>query len=285
MTSGLDQSFPSAGSPGTLRDRYFDSAGVRLRYVEAGQAEPVVLVHSYAGDLETQWIETGVFDALSRRFRTIAFDSRGHGKSGKPHDASAYGAEMAWDVVRLLDHVAIDRAHVVGYSMGAHIVAQLLTLAPERFLSATLGGGTGRRAWSAEHERRAQIEADEMECGSLASQMLRLCPPDEPPPSADFIRESCERFLSGKDCRALAACRRSNKDQVITLEALAAVRIPVLGVVGSADPYLAGYRELQTVVPQMELVVIPGAVHASAAGTPEFIGAVERFLERNSRPG
>ena len=82
-----------------LDDRYFDSGGVRIRYAEQGRGEPAVLVHSYTSDLEEQWIKPGVFAQLSAHYRTIAFDVRGHGKSGKPHDPNAYGAEMAWDVV------------------------------------------------------------------------------------------------------------------------------------------------------------------------------------------
>src|SRR5438552_10678740 len=144
-------------------EQYFDSAGVRIRYVDRGQGDAIVLVHSYASDLEDQWVKTGVLDALARSHRVIAFDVRGHGKSDKPHDPKEYGAELAWDIVRLLDHLRIDKAHVVGYSMGAHITAHLLTLAPQRIKTATLGGGSGRRDWTAEDDRRAQTEADEME--------------------------------------------------------------------------------------------------------------------------
>lgn len=256
----------------------FDSGGVLIHYVEQGAGAPVVLVHSYAGDLASQWVDTGAMAVLAQRFRAIAFDCRGHGGSGKPHDPAAYGVQMAVDVVRLLDHLGLDRAHIVGYSMGAHIVAQLLTLAPERFLSATLGGGTGRRHWSDAQERQAQIEADEMERGSLDSQMLRLWPPDEPPPSADFIAESSSAFLAGKDRRALAAVRRSNAGQVIATESLAHVRVPVLGIVGAEDPYCASYEELREVVPQLQLVVIEGAGHAAAAGRRDFVEALMSFL-------
>ena len=256
----------------------FDSAGVPIRYVESGAGAPVVLVHSYAGDLQTQWVDTGVFDSLAREFRTIAFDCRGHGLSGKPHDAGAYGVEMARDVVRLADHLGIATAHIVGYSMGAHIVAQLLAIAPERFLSATLGGGTGRRRWSAELERQAQIEADEMARGSLASQMRRLWPPDRPRPSDKLIARSSARFLAGKDVRALAALRRSNREQVFDTEALADVDVPVLGIVGSDDPYRASYEELRGVLRDMRLVVIEGADHPSAAGRREFAEALAAFL-------
>src|SRR5688572_2364514 len=97
-----------------LEDFFFDSAGVAIRYVEAGTGAPVVLVHGYTSDLEDQWIGTGVLPALARMHRVIAFDARGHGRSGKPHAPAAYGPEMALDVVRLLDHLGIARAHVVG---------------------------------------------------------------------------------------------------------------------------------------------------------------------------
>ena len=256
----------------------FDSAGVPIHCVASGEGEPVVLVHSYGGDLQSQWLDTGVFGALASEFRTIAFDCRGHGKSGKPHEAAAYGAEMTRDVVRVLDHFGLRRAHVVGYSMGAHLVAQLLTLAPERFLSATLGGGSGRRRWSDDDERQAAIEADEMERGSLESQMLRLWPRDRPPPDPAVIARSSALFLRGKDCRALAAVRRAARGQVFATDALAGLRVPVLGIVGSDDPYRAGCEALVAVCPQMKVEIIEGADHASACARPEFVRALRGFL-------
>lgn len=267
-----------------MRDeRFFDSAGVRIRYVDRGAGEPVVLVHSYAGDLEDQWVKTGILNALARFYRVVAFDVRGHGGSGKPHDPQSYGAEMAWDGVRLMDHLAITRAHIIGYSMGAHIVVQLLTLALDRFVTATLGGASGRRDWTAEDDLRAEAEAGEMERGSLELQMLRLSPPGEPSrpvplPDAAQIEQRSAAFLAGKDCRALAAVRRSNKAQVVTAAQLAAVRVPVLGIVGSADPYLAGFEALKKVMPQLKVVVLDGAIHASAPSHPGFVPALLGFL-------
>src|SRR5204862_320240 len=70
-------------------------------------------------------------------------DCRGHGKSDKPHEPGKYGVEMVEDVVRLMDHLRIKRAHIVGYSMGSMITAKLLVTHPERLITATLGGGTG----------------------------------------------------------------------------------------------------------------------------------------------
>jgi pimeloyl-ACP methyl ester carboxylesterase len=268
-----------------MNDRYFDSAGVRLRYVERGQGEPVVLVHSYTSSLDEQWVASGILDRIAERYRAIAFDLRGHGKSDKPHEPAAYGAEMAWDIVRLLDHLSIAKAHVVGYSMGANVVSQLLTLAPQRVKSATLGGAAGRLRWSPREEAQAELEAAEMECGVLDAQLLRLRPAREPRPRIDELRAMAAKILAGKDRLALAAIRRSNKAQVVGMDALAAVRVPVLGVVGSADPYSRDFDALKRVMPQLEMEVISGATHHSAAGSPRFTQAILDFLERSTRAG
>jgi len=110
-----------AGPPGAARaqaDQFFDSAGVRIHYVEAGQGEPVILLHGYTDNLRNNWIATSVLPTLAKRYRVVALDARGHGDSGKPHDRAAYGPEMGMDIVRLMDRLGIRRAHIVGYSMG-----------------------------------------------------------------------------------------------------------------------------------------------------------------------
>ena len=121
--------------------KFFDSNGVRLRYVEQGDGQPIVLLHGNGNTLQS-WIDAGVFKNLAADFRVIAFDARGHGKSAKPHDPKQYGPEMARDVVRLLDHLSIPKAHIIGYSMGAGTTLQLLTMNPERFLTAVLGASS-----------------------------------------------------------------------------------------------------------------------------------------------
>lgn len=267
-----------AAAGARAEDRFFDSAGVRIRYVEAGTGEPVVLLHGYSVDTERQWIATGVLPALAAQYRVIALDARGHGRSGKPHDPAQYGPEMGLDILRLLDHLGLPRAHIVGYSMGAHVVAQLLTTHPERFATAVLGGASGRREWSAEDQRRVDEEAAEMDAGMLRSQILRLWPRDQPPPTEGVLRARSAERLAGEDPRALAAVRRSNPAQVVTVAQMAAVRVPVLGVVGTADPYLREFQALRAAMPQLELVTIEGASHGSAPGRPEFVRAILGFL-------
>lgn len=264
-------------------ERRFDSAGVPIRFIEEGRGEPVILLHGYTTNTEGQWVNTGVFPALVPHFRTIAMDARGHGRSGKPHDRAAYGPEMGRDVTRLMDHLGLRKAHIVGYSMGAHIVAQLAILDPGRFATLTLGGAAGRLGWTAEDQRRVDEESAEMDGGLLRSQFLRLWPRDRPPPSEAEIRADSERRLAGQDARALAAVRRSNPDQVISMEELARVPMPTLGIVGTADPYLRDFERLKAAMPGLDLVTIPGASHGSATRTPEFRAALLRFLQ--AHPG
>src|SRR5215510_1197064 len=137
----------------SAQDHFFDSNGVRIRYVERGAGEPVLLIHGYTRNLDTNWIDTCVLENLARDHRVIAFDLRGHGNSGKPHEPAAYGGQMVQDAIRLLDHLKIQRAHFVGYSLGAIITAKLLTTNADRFLTATLGGHAGYRNWKPQYDQ------------------------------------------------------------------------------------------------------------------------------------
>src|SRR6266545_4770733 len=119
---------------------YFDSAGVRLHYIVEGKGEPVVLIHGYGGSIDAGWTDAGIVKGLSDRYQVIAFDMRGHGRSDKPRTPEAYGLPMVEDVIRLMDRLKIERAHIVGYSMGGRIAITLLADHPERVRTAAIGG-------------------------------------------------------------------------------------------------------------------------------------------------
>ena len=101
----------------TSEVRRFEVDGIALNYVAMGEGTPVVLVHGYtsAGD---SWLNNGVAATLAEHHRVLVLDARGHGRSDKPHDVDAYGTKMAADLVALLDHEGIERAHLVGYLDG-----------------------------------------------------------------------------------------------------------------------------------------------------------------------
>jgi pimeloyl-ACP methyl ester carboxylesterase len=149
-------------APVFAQDKFFTSDGVRIRYVDQGRGEPVVLVHGFTGSLE-DWVRSGLMTDLEKHHRVIALDLRGHGKSEKPHDPDQYGQAMCLDVIRLMDHLAVSQAHIVGYSQGARIVGYLLTTHPGRFRSATLGGSPPRVGWPSEEVARANQDAQGME--------------------------------------------------------------------------------------------------------------------------
>src|SRR5262249_16964753 len=115
---------------------------VRIRYIIVGTGELIILIHGWSVSAE-MWSEA--IQDLSRNYRVIALDCRGHGKSGKPTDPKQYGIQMVNDIVRLMDHLGIARAHIFGYSMGGSIAIKMLTSYPERFLTAVIGGSEGFR--------------------------------------------------------------------------------------------------------------------------------------------
>ena len=199
---------------------------------------------------------------------------------------SRTGREMALDVVRLLDHLSIRRAHIVGYSMGAGITSQLLTLHPDRFLTATLGAAAGRFAWTPDDERLAKQEADEREKECVSrTLMYRLAPTNEPKPGeAEIQKRSKACFADATQDRfAIAALTRARGQTVIEPTRAAAVTVPTLGIVGDLDTNLTGLQELKKIRPSLQLVIIEGAVHSSAdprgaMRSPQFITSLRAFI-------
>lgn len=263
-------------------DRYFDSAGVRLRYVDQGAGPAIVLVHGFTGDLQCCWLDNGVFPRLAQDHRVIALDLRGHGRSEKPHDPAAYD-EIGRDVIRLLDHLGLRRAHVVGFSLGGIIVAKLLTTDPERFSSAVLAGAAPRRARGDDSDLAAEAAALEIERGDYRTLVLATAPTDEPPPSESVVLERSRAILSGNDPLAHAALMRARRALLVADADMAAVRVPTMAIIGSADPALPRVQALKKRWPELKLVVIEGATHSARhprtlLNRPEFVAAVREFI-------
>lgn len=120
----------------------FKRGEIEIAYLDEGEGEPIVLVHGFASTKEVNWAQPGWVAALTRvNRRVIALDNRGHGASTKLYNPSAYhSATMAEDVRALLDHLKIERADIMGYSMGARIAAFLTVEHPERVRAAIFGG-------------------------------------------------------------------------------------------------------------------------------------------------
>jgi pimeloyl-ACP methyl ester carboxylesterase len=276
-------------APALAQDQYFDSSGVRIRYVDRGKGEPVVLLHGNGGSLQG-WIDAGIVASLERDYRVIAFDARGHGKSGKPHEVSAYGQQMGLDAIRLLDHLGLTRAHFVGYSMGASILGKLVTTHPSRFITLTMGGSTGRFKFTPAEAARIESEAAEKERDCVSrTQMTRLAGVGQPPPTDAEFEARFKACLADPNQNrfALAALHRGFKDLAVTTEQVRAIAVPTVGIVGSLDGYLADFKEMQPLRPSMKLVVIDGATHGGPKGAmvrPEFLAAVRELIASHQLP-
>jgi pimeloyl-ACP methyl ester carboxylesterase len=95
-------------------DSTFDAHGVKIHYVVEGTGEPVVLIHGLHASAEINWRLPGVLTAIAKDQKVIALDLPGHGRSDKPDNEDAYGLALVEDVALLLDHLKIDKAHIVG---------------------------------------------------------------------------------------------------------------------------------------------------------------------------
>jgi pimeloyl-ACP methyl ester carboxylesterase len=248
----------AAAQTGTPReDRFFNSSDVKIRYVDVGRGEPVVLIHGFSSSLDGNWGANGIIDTLAKEFRVVALDCRGHGKSDKPHDASSYGSKMADDVARLLDHVAIRKAHIVGYSMGGVIAGKFIATYPDRAITAVFGGAAPRVGWTAQNDRDVEELASSLEQGpGMRPLFLRLAPPNEPKPSEEIIEQQSRAALGRNDALALAAVQRGFRGQTVTVDEVKSIRVPMPAVIGAADPIKMMVDAFKTLVPALKVIVL-----------------------------
>ena len=260
---------------------FFEANGVRLHYVEAGHGTPVILVHGLGANHVGNWMLPRVFQRLARRYRVIALDNRGHGKSDKPYDPAQYGLELVEDVVRLMDHLGIAKAHVVGYSLGGFITLKLALRHPERLLSAA-PCGAGWSANPAEELKLLYSLSDDLEQGRGIMALLKwLQAPKKalPTPALWFInRMTC--LLN--DIKALSCLLRNSPALVATESEVRGNVVPCLAVVGGNDHMEVFAQQMAAAMPNLELLVIPGCDHFTTLLSRKITPALMTFLDRHT---
>ena len=264
-------------------DQYFDSDGVKIHYVVEGTGEPVILVHGFAASIPMQWQLPGIFSRLSQEYQVIALDNRGHGKSDKPHDPQQYGPESVKDVIRLMDHLKIEKAHIVGYSMGGFMTGYLLSKYPDRVLTATMGGA-GWEQPNGEMQRSLTELAESLEAGNgIGPLIVRLTPADQPKPTKEQIASINQMLMLSNDAQALAACIRGMQRLAVPEEKLEANRVPTLAIIGERDPLKEGVDAMQERMSNLTVSVVDGADHMTCFANPQFIADLKKFLAAHSR--
>lgn len=252
-------------------DRYFMAGDVRLRYRDIGQGEPVVLIHGLARSLD-DW--TGVADSLALDHRVIALDVRGFGKSTRVSEPGRLGIEMAHDVVRLLDHLGIRRAHLVGHSMGATIAAKVAALHPDRVGTVALLAGPFFDD-STSFAKDEQGLAADVEQGRGMKGLLRWLFPMFP----DSVVAALDaEAMSKNDPRTIGAAMRSMGGLAVLPSTAGTVRAPAVVVVGGGDPLLPQSRWIATWWPNARLVELADANHITVLHHPETLRAMRAVM-------
>ena len=275
--------FSLSPQPAVAADDVFESNGVKIHYVTAGKGEPIVLLHGWMSDA-VMW---GPLDTnpATKEYQLVAVDLRGHGKSDKPHDPDKYGPEMAEDVVRLLNHLKLPKAHLVGYSMGAIVAGRVAATHPDRVLSVVYGGQAPILASKVKADaREIEVFAKAVEAGTgLGPYLTEFMPTDKPKLTAEQADALAKVLYAGKDVKAFAAAGRGIKYLDVTEDGLKKCTAPILFVHGSkeADATKQRAAAITKLLGRGEIKVIEGADHMTTLTNPEFGKTIEGFLRAN----
>lgn len=277
------------------------SDGVRLHVEDTSEGTPIVFVHEFGGD-QRSWEPQVRF--FSRRYRCVTFNARGYPPSDVPEDVTQYSQARAVDDIRdVMDHLDIDRAHVVGLSMGGFATLHFGMTYPERALSLVVAGaGYGAEKEFEQYfkdvsnEVANQFEAQGSEAFSHTYGMAAARIPflvKDPKGWSEFRRMLGEHSAKGSanTMRGVQAGRPSLYDLEDPLKRMT---VPTLVVVGDEDDHcLQPGVYLKRVVPKSGLLVLPKTGHTLNLEEPdlfnrsvsEFLATVEegRWLERDTR--
>jgi pimeloyl-ACP methyl ester carboxylesterase len=243
----------------------FNNRAVEIAYLDEGAGEPIVLVHGFASTKEVNWVQPGWVGTLARaNRRVIALDNRGHGQSTKLYDPADYHTDlMAGDVAALIAHLGLERADLMGYSLGARISAVVAARHPQRIRSLILGGVGIKLVEVAglHHDVARALEVPSID--------------DVADPTGKAFRLFAEQTKS--DLRALAACLRGSR-QALQREELGRVRAPALVAAGTRDDIAGSPAGLAALFPRGQSLEIPNRDHMLAVGDKLFNAAVLEFL-------
>lgn len=250
----------------------FTHAGFDLAYLDrqpaSGHGDPVLMIHGFASSHYVNWVSPGWFKTLNDAgYRAIALDNRGHGTSTRSYEEADYTPQaMASDAAALLVHLGIERAHVMGYSMGARISAFLALSDPDKVATLVLGGlGIGMVDGVGDWD-------------PIADALLA-----DDPASITHVRGKMFRAFADQthsDRRALAACIVASRT-LLTEDEMARIAQPTLIAVGTTDDIAGSPDELAALMPKAEAFSIEGRDHMLSVGDKTFKKRVLEFYAEN----
>jgi pimeloyl-ACP methyl ester carboxylesterase len=239
--------------------------GTQLAWHESGEGRPLVLLHGYFSDAQTNWIKYGHAATLAAAgFRVIMPDLRGHGESAKPHDTASYPKDaLADDGFALIAHLGLTDYDLGGYSLGGRTVARMLVRGanPRRAIISGMGL-MGLTDTAARISHFANVFA------GLGTHKQG---------SSEWMAESFLKTTGG-DPVALEHLLYTSVDT--KADELAALTLPVGVICGVDDSDNGSAAALAELVPSAELITVPGN-HMSAVAKPDLGRAFSDFLVAN----
>ena len=251
-----------------------NNRGVQIHYEIEGNGPPLVLLHGLDGNLET-FREYGYVEALKDKYQLILIDVRGHGASDKPHDPEAYQMKtLVADVVAVLDHLRIDKAHFLGYSMGGWIGFGIAKYAPEHFYSLILGGTHPYKPNADEQaELDYYIQLYKKGNDALIAEEEKQLGLEMTP----YMRARC----MASDTKAIVALM-SSEDCIRSFEeVLPTMNMPCLVYAGENDGAYSGAKKCVESMPNATFVSLPGFDHRGALHQSSIIlPHITKFLKK-----
>ena len=269
--------------------------GVRLYYEEVGQGTPVVFLHEYAGDWRSWEAQVRHF---SRVHRCVTYSQRGYPPSDIPKDGARYSQDIARDdVLALMDSLKIDRAHVVGHSMGAYTALHVGIVAPQRCFSVTAAGcGWGS---TPDAKKREEMKALAAETGKMFAEegivaasakyadapMRQAFKHKDPRGYAEFARMLAEHSAEGHAYTMLNL--QLKRPTLWEMEdKLKKFSVPLLIIVGDEDePCIDGSVFLKRTAPSAGLLMIPRSGHNVPSEEPAQFNAALAQLFASAEAG
>ena len=248
-------------------DFFTTSDEVRIHYYTLGTEGPwVMLIHGYTDTAKRMWIDTSIAGKLAVNHRVVALDNRNHGESDAP---TPNGAGRAEDVIELMAHLGIAKAHIHGYSMGGGITGRLLASHPEKFITAGFGGSGIYEKDENVREQVATLDPEMPEPEGLAAAAYQR------------LRERAAAARSATGSASESSSRRSFRTP-LDID-LTTIDVPVIAINGEYDrPYSKSHRMWRE-LKHFTNVVLPGRNHmtAIAVGVPMdeiYVNALVKFI-------
>jgi pimeloyl-ACP methyl ester carboxylesterase len=261
---------------------YAKNGDVNIYYEVEGEGPPLVLGHGGSAE-GSFWRRFGYVDALKQDYQLVLFDTRGHGKSDKPHKVSDYGLNCADDVITIMDTIGIQKAHYLGFSMGGWIAYKLALHYPERFLSFFIA------------DMSPYESPEEMtKTSRAAADMMRLLLTDQ-----EAYLKSVERWFNrsltpadkerwlAQDAEAgIAVLESILQGPPLTDQELESISVPCLLYCGELDSFHSGMKESVNHLPDAKFISVPEIGHGDAwARSDLMLPHIKEFLARVENKG